>query len=72
MEAGGLRLRAVRGLQVKGHEKVARQVALRLATRYEACQILEPSIALVRFTLRQVEMVLERDDDEPLGSLASV
>ncbi|CAK9068790.1 unnamed protein product [Durusdinium trenchii] len=40
------------------------EVAVQLATRYEACQILEPSIALMRFTLRQVELVLERDDDE--------
>ena len=39
-------------------------MAVQLATRYEACQILEPSIALMRFTLRQVELVLERDDDE--------
>lgn len=43
------------------------QVAVQLATRYEACQILEPAIALTRFTLRQVEVVLERDDDEYLS-----
>ena len=43
------------------------QVAVQLATRYEACQILEPAIALTRFTLRQVELVLERDDDEYLS-----
>eukprot|EP00435_Cladocopium_sp_Y103_P053219 s689_g17.t1 len=40
------------------------EVAVQLATRYEACEVLEPSIALTRFTLRQVELVLERDDDE--------
>lgn len=40
------------------------EVAVQLATRYEACELLEPSIALTRFTLRQVELVLERDDDE--------
>lgn len=43
------------------------EVAVQLATRYEACELLEPSIALTRFTLRQVELVLERDDDEYLG-----
>jgi hypothetical protein len=43
------------------------EVAVELATRYEACELLEPSIALTRFTLRQVELVLERDDDEYLG-----
>ena len=43
------------------------EVAVQLATRYEACELLEPSIALTRFTVRQVELVLERDDDEYLG-----
>ena len=45
------------------------QVAVQLATRYEACETLEPSIALTRFTLRQVELVLERDDDEHQGRI---
>ncbi|CAJ1341531.1 unnamed protein product [Effrenium voratum] len=40
------------------------EAASRLSTRYEACQVLEPAIELGRFAVRQVELVLERDDDE--------
>lgn len=40
------------------------EAAVQLSSRYEACELLEPSIALTKWTLRQVELVLERDDDE--------
>ena len=43
------------------------EAAVQLSSRYEACELLEPSIALTKWTLRQVELVLERDDDEYLG-----
>ena len=40
------------------------ETAVQLSTRYAACGVLEPAIDLTRFTLRAVEHVLERDDDE--------
>ena len=40
------------------------ETAVQLSARYEACSVVEPAIALTRFTLAAVERVLERDDDE--------
>ena len=40
------------------------ETAVQLSSRYDACGVLEPAIALTRFTLTAVESVLERDDDE--------